>query len=844
MPSLSLLFPGTFHSYGSSGDVQRHDALCMLTLNVVNEKIYILIWFWFAALFFLLMFVLLYRMLILFAWKWRSYFLVKRCTLSYFGDLNYICENGNIGDWFLLYMLGSNLDPLLMREVTEEMAARMRKDDQLFQEKVLRERKDRMIEKNRTFNPLSGFRKKRPELTDCADEPRRKATRPTAPSLSNPYYCVDPPAIYPAPEYTSGGYLPNAHCCPGERYTANCTDNCPSNHFVTTNRAIRAEKTAHQPPHKSDRIHSSRSDARPSTAINHSHHQQSAIGQPAAGERSGCRQSCCNPQAIGEENDEDYLDDNQETIAANHCLKAVDDEIEYMDRHCALRHSSTSIQSINKELISRQEAVEMQAGRQSTVASNQRRCITRTVNHCSNSCSNSGKLSNARQLSNASNSTNASNLTNSTAQSTGHASSLHPSDSRRTSCYRHSARRPLPASSTANCANDCCLPVSQEHSEVCSLASSDVDYECKLDSECSGNELNQLIKREHSQSSLPNRTSGYQSNVFSNNSNNSDTLDQVSSLEQTSLDKASLEKASLGRSSLNKALRNESPVDRAIVDMSAVDRSLADRSLVVRSVVDKSAVDRSLTERSLVSERSAGDRTRSSQPNSLNSGQPLSNKPLLLTSSRRRLFGDALSTLIPFNRTRSERGSAASPTSTSGSSKVGKGNKSSNKVNAGRTDLSSSTDGRHFDALKASGPNCNRPESQPNAKKSKHRKAKRTDSENVHDHLASSHNVCTEAAGRDSRPDSPSVDGHRNAGRLFQIKKYLKSKPKRHSTISHHFTSNQPHTIENDDDAHSAAGYLRQPSDSMMHHLTDQLGGLPALKSAEPAKKQRNSLDK
>lgn len=834
----------------------------MLTLNVVNEKIYILIWFWFAALFFLLMFVLLYRMLILVAWKWRSYFLIKRCTLSYFGDLNYICENGNIGDWFLLYMLGSNLDPLLMREVTEEMAARMRKDDQQYQEKMMRGRKDEMIEKSRStsYNPLSGFRKKRPELTDCAqaDEHQRNATRPTAPSLSNPY-CIDPPAIYPAPEYTSGGYLPNAHCRPSERYTANCTDNCPSNHFVTANRAptIRAEKTATQPSLKNDhRIHSNRFNPRPSTTISHSYHQQSAaadVEQLAISERSGCRQSCCNSQTIGE-NDEDYMDDNQETLAANHCLKAADDEC--MDRHCALRHSSISNQSISKaELITRQE--EMQAGCQSTVVSNQRRCITRAASHCSNS----GKLSNARQLSNASDSSNASNLTNSTAQSTGHASSLHPLDSKRTSGF--STRRSLPCSSTAGCANDCCLPTSrsQEHSELCSLASS--DYECKLDSECSGNELNRLIKCDHSQSSLPNRTSGYQSNVCSNNSNNSDTLDQVSSLEQTSLDKASLEKNSLGRGSSNKALRHESPVDRSVVDMSAVDNPLADGLSADRSLVGRSLSNRPADK---LLERPAGDWARSNKAHSdsLNSGQPSSAKSLLLTSSRRRL-GDALSTLIPFNRTRSERGSVESPTtSTSGSSKAGRGNKSGNKVSAERTDLSSPADGRHdaadshFGSSKTSGPNCNWPaESQPNSKKSKHRKAKRTESrstsradENVD--LVRDHNAGTnarQANGLDSRVDSPSLDGHRNASRLFQIKKYLKSKPKRHSNpISHHYASNQQ-MIENDDDAHSATGYLRQPSGRslMMHHpthSTDQLAGLPALKSAEQAKKHRNSLDK
>lgn len=37
----------TFHKYGASGSIQTHDALCVLALNILNEKIYIFLWFWF-----------------------------------------------------------------------------------------------------------------------------------------------------------------------------------------------------------------------------------------------------------------------------------------------------------------------------------------------------------------------------------------------------------------------------------------------------------------------------------------------------------------------------------------------------------------------------------------------------------------------------------------------------------------------------------------------------------------------------------------------------------------------------------------------------------------------------
>ena len=40
----------TFHKYGSSGTVEKHDGLCVLAMNIINEKIYIFLWFWFVAL--------------------------------------------------------------------------------------------------------------------------------------------------------------------------------------------------------------------------------------------------------------------------------------------------------------------------------------------------------------------------------------------------------------------------------------------------------------------------------------------------------------------------------------------------------------------------------------------------------------------------------------------------------------------------------------------------------------------------------------------------------------------------------------------------------------------------
>ena len=51
---MSRVFPKMtkciFHKYGGSGTIQRFDALCVLGMNILNEKIYIFLWFWFIVL--------------------------------------------------------------------------------------------------------------------------------------------------------------------------------------------------------------------------------------------------------------------------------------------------------------------------------------------------------------------------------------------------------------------------------------------------------------------------------------------------------------------------------------------------------------------------------------------------------------------------------------------------------------------------------------------------------------------------------------------------------------------------------------------------------------------------
>ena len=67
---MSRVFPRvtkcTFHKYGPSGNIQKHDAQCVLPINILNEKIYIFLWFWFIIVASITGIFLIYRIAVLF----------------------------------------------------------------------------------------------------------------------------------------------------------------------------------------------------------------------------------------------------------------------------------------------------------------------------------------------------------------------------------------------------------------------------------------------------------------------------------------------------------------------------------------------------------------------------------------------------------------------------------------------------------------------------------------------------------------------------------------------------------------------------------------------------------
>lgn len=110
----------TFHQYGYSSDIQKHDALCLLAFNALNEKVFLFLWFWLFGMLFVSILNILYRIGTIFSLRLRHLILCKNTLLSDRNVLKNLVSKTNIGNWFLLSMLAKNIDPQNFVMIAEE----------------------------------------------------------------------------------------------------------------------------------------------------------------------------------------------------------------------------------------------------------------------------------------------------------------------------------------------------------------------------------------------------------------------------------------------------------------------------------------------------------------------------------------------------------------------------------------------------------------------------------------------------------------------------------------------------------------------------------------------------
>ncbi|XP_012265641.1 innexin inx3 [Athalia rosae] len=115
----------TFHKYGSSGTIQKLDALCVLALNILNEKIFIFLWFWFIILAVISGIALLYSIAVVLLPSTRETILRRRFKFGTAAGVNALVRKTQVGDFLLLHLLGQNMNIAVFNEVLDELCRRM-----------------------------------------------------------------------------------------------------------------------------------------------------------------------------------------------------------------------------------------------------------------------------------------------------------------------------------------------------------------------------------------------------------------------------------------------------------------------------------------------------------------------------------------------------------------------------------------------------------------------------------------------------------------------------------------------------------------------------------------------
>jgi len=93
-----------FQKFGPSGTIQTHDVLCVLPLNILNEKIYILLWFWFIVLAIISAMSLVYSFALIMMPSVRKIVLLRRYKFGTPQEVSTLVRKTQVIKQFQLYI--------------------------------------------------------------------------------------------------------------------------------------------------------------------------------------------------------------------------------------------------------------------------------------------------------------------------------------------------------------------------------------------------------------------------------------------------------------------------------------------------------------------------------------------------------------------------------------------------------------------------------------------------------------------------------------------------------------------------------------------------------------------
>lgn len=122
---MAVVFPRvtkcTFRKYGPSGTIQRHDSICVLPINIVNEKIYVFLWFWLLILTAITVVSIAYHIILMITPSLTKSHIKSRSLHRQDEKIESMTKHFEMGDWKLMHILAKNMEPVVFAEFVKEL---------------------------------------------------------------------------------------------------------------------------------------------------------------------------------------------------------------------------------------------------------------------------------------------------------------------------------------------------------------------------------------------------------------------------------------------------------------------------------------------------------------------------------------------------------------------------------------------------------------------------------------------------------------------------------------------------------------------------------------------------
>lgn len=160
--------------YGLGGGVDSRHGMCVLCLNMINDKVFLFIWFWHIFLVIMGCIRITSRCFQLTSSRVR-YFLMKMKMARFFKNnahmkhIKHYVHHCSIGDWFVLYQMSKNLNKRFFAEFLALLAMTVDPDPSIEPEEPEINLSPEDIEKLRASGSSSSNDSKKKDISDDDD---------------------------------------------------------------------------------------------------------------------------------------------------------------------------------------------------------------------------------------------------------------------------------------------------------------------------------------------------------------------------------------------------------------------------------------------------------------------------------------------------------------------------------------------------------------------------------------------------------------------------------------------------------------------------------------------------